>query len=148
MDELIAVARGIAETAHEGQVDKSGAAYIEHPRRVAERVSGDPGAVVVAWLHDVVEDTEVTLAELAERFPPQIVAAVDAVTKRAGEAKADYYRRVAADPLALAVKRADIADNTDPVRLGALPPDTRERLRAKYAAALEQLTEFGRTVTR
>lgn len=148
MDELIAVARGIAELAHVGQVDKSGAAYIEHPRRVAERVSGDPGAVVVAWLHDIVEDTEVTLAELAERFSPRIVDAVDAVTKRAGEPKADYYRRVAADPLALEVKRADIADNTDPERLGMLQIEIQRRLRAKYAAALEQLTEFGRTVTR
>lgn len=65
-----------------------------------------------------------------------------------GAPTADYHGRVAADPLALAVKRADIADNTDPERLGMLPVEIQRRLRAKYAAALEQLTEFGRTVTR
>lgn len=48
MGELIAVARRIAEVAHAGQVDKSGVTYIEHPRRVAEQVAGDPDAVVIA----------------------------------------------------------------------------------------------------
>lgn len=57
--------------------------------------------------------------------------AVDAAIKRDGEEKTDYYRRVAVDPLVLAVKRADVADNTDPVRLAALPPELQERLRAK-----------------
>lgn len=120
-------ARQIAATAHDGQTDMSGVAYITHPERVAAGVSGDPSAEVVAWLHDVVEDTGVTLADLATEFPPEIVAAVDAITKRIGEGSDEYYRRVAANPLALKVKYADLADNSSPIDS---PSSTRRRANA------------------
>lgn len=142
------MARELASTAHARQVDKAGAPYIEHPRRVAARVAGDELAgaqvrdelaVAVAWLHDVVEDTDVTAEVLRAAFPEEVVAAVLALTRRAGEEPDVYYARVAANPLALRVKRADIADNTDPARTAALTTSTRERLAAKYAHAVAAL---------
>lgn len=136
---LIGLARHIATSAHEGQVDKCGASYIGHPARVAARVRGDDAAEIVAWLHDVIEDTTVTLSELRTHFPELIVDAVDAMTKRSGEAPDAYYARVRADPIARAVKLADIADNTDPQRTALLTDETRRRLAVKYDHALHEL---------
>ncbi|HEY3003709.1 MAG TPA: HD domain-containing protein [Kribbellaceae bacterium] len=136
---LVERARQIALAAHDGQTDKAGVPYITHPARVAARVAGDPAAEIVAWLHDVVEDTGVTLDDLAAEFPPAIVAAVDAMTKRPSEDRDSYYRRVAADPLALEVKHADLDDNSSPDRLARLDEPTRTRLQAKYAHARETL---------
>ena len=134
-------AADLARSAHACQTDKSGAPYIDHPARVAARVRaaghGDE-AQIVAWLHDVVEDTDVTLDRIEQEFGPRIARAVDAITRRPDEGDA-YYRRVAADPLALTVKRHDIADNTDPQRLARPDPHTRDRLAAKYAHALAVL---------
>ena len=136
---LVDRARQIAVEAHRDQVDKSGAAYITHPARVAQRVAGNPQAEMVAWLHDVVEDTTVTLEYLATEFPPEVVAAVDAITKRPDEGDT-YYRRVAANSLALLVKQADLADNSSPDRLAKLDPSLQDRLRTKYAHAREVLS--------
>ncbi|MFZ1285925.1 MAG: HD domain-containing protein [Candidatus Phosphoribacter sp.] len=138
--ELVHQAEALARAAHKDQVDKAGLPYIHHPARVATRVVGDDLAQATAWLHDVVEDTEVTLTELAEAgFPEAVVAAVDALTRRPDEPADDYYARVAADPLALLVKRADIADNCSPERLGLLDDATQTRLLAKYTHAREVL---------
>lgn len=138
-------ARALATEAHAGQVDKIGAPYIEHPARIAERVraAGDgDDAEIVAWLHDVVEDTGVALATIDRDFGPAIARAVDAITRRDDDEGDGYYRRVAADPLAVAVKRHDIADNAAPERTVRLDPATRERLAAKYRHALQVLDEM------
>ncbi len=138
MPDVVARARALAERAHTGQVDKAGSAYIDHPGRVVGHVvrhaaDGDlEAARAVAWLHDVVEDTAVTLADLAEQFPSEIVAAVDAMTKRVGEDPDAYYRRVRSNRIARAVKQADLDDNTDPARTAQLDPETRQRLAEKY----------------
>lgn len=132
-------AKELATSAHQGQVDKAGNSYIDHPARVAA-VLVDDEAIASAWLHDVVEDTNVTLDQLAEQFPPNVVDAVDALTKRADESRAQYYERVRTNPIALTVKLADINDNSDPERLSRLDQPTRERLEAKYAWAIESLT--------
>lgn len=141
--DLVAAADRLASAAHEGQVDKAGHPYIDHPRRVAAKVAhlGDDYRIV-ALLHDVVEDTPVTLDVLAATFPGHIVDAVDAITHRAGMSRDDYYAQVAANPLAVQVKFADIADNTDPLRLAALPGTTQARLEAKYAHARTKLREL------
>lgn len=132
-------ARVLARAAHAGQVDKCGEPYIDHPRRVAEAVRedcGDLDATAVAWLHDVVEDTPVTLDDLRRcGFSERVVGAVDAITKRKGESFVDYYERVKANRLALIVKWHDVADNADPARLARVAPDTRDRLRVKYERA-------------
>lgn len=137
--DIAAYAQAIARAAHEGQVDKAGQAYIAHPARLAAAVRGDD-AVAVAWLHDVVEDTAVTLSDLETLFPPEIVAAVDAITRRDGETPEEYYARIRTTPLAVTVKLADIADNADPARLALLDEKTRNRLTRKYARSLNALT--------
>jgi (p)ppGpp synthase/HD superfamily hydrolase len=136
-------AREFAARAHRGQVDKIGRPYIEHPARVAARIRtsapDEPDAEVVAWLHDVVEDTPVTIAEIKRRFGARVAAAVDAITYRPDEDRAEYFRRVAGDPLALLVKHADIDDNTDPSRTALLDEATRRRLAEKYQHARQVL---------
>ena len=139
----IARARAIATFAHAGQVDKSGADYITHPRRVAERLVVEDGscvAVSAAWLHDVIEDCGITGAELVEQgIAPEIVEVVELLTRRDDVPSDHYYAAIREHPDALAVKLADIADNTDPARVGLLDEETRERLRRKYLHALESL---------
>lgn len=144
------VARLIANVAHAGQVDKAGLPYITHPTRVAQLVReispADTDAETVAWLHDVVEDSAITLDDLRRwGLSVDVVAAVDAITRRSGEDPDVYYARVAASPRALQVKIADIADNCDPARLALLDPATRDRLTAKYDYALAVLARLAPT---
>ncbi len=138
VDALLAKAGRLAETAHAGQVDKAGAPYVEHPRRVAGRVRSTEEKIV-ALLHDTVEDSDVTLDALREAgFPPAVVAAVDALTKREGEETEAYLQRVMQNPLALRVKIADMQDNMDVTRIKAPSEKDRERL-ARYEATLPRL---------
>jgi (p)ppGpp synthase/HD superfamily hydrolase len=142
--DLVAEARRIATEAHAGQVDKIGDPYIGHPERVAEHIASvgahDAEAIAVAWLHDVVEDTDVTLDALRSAgFDEYVVAAVDAVTRRRGESAAEYYGRVSANSLARLVKLADVMDNTDAERMSRLDPETRKRLARKYEWALRAI---------
>jgi hypothetical protein len=131
----------IAREAHAGQVDKSGADYIRHPLRVMDAVETIE-AKTVAVLHDVVEDTPVTIDDLrAAGFSESVLAAVDALTKRKGETLAESMARVVAIPLARTVKLADVADNSDPSRLALVPIVDRARLQKKYAETLELLGE-------
>lgn len=136
MSDLIDLAAKLAERAHEGQVDKAGQPYIEHPARVAARVrvlGGSDTAVVAAWLHDVVEDSALSLEDLkTEGIPQEVLSAVDALTKRPGEDRMTYLHRVRQNTVALLVKTADVDDNTDPQRVAKLDAGTRERLQAKY----------------
>jgi (p)ppGpp synthase/HD superfamily hydrolase len=135
-DAGVQAARAMATAAHLGQVDKANAAYIEHPARVVGHLVRPIHEVAaVAWLHDVVEDSPITLEEVEAAFGSVVAAAVDAMTHRPGEPNLDYYARVKANPIALTVKAADLADNTDPARLAMLEPEARARLEAKYAVA-------------
>ena len=142
---MIHDARQLATRAHRGQTDKAGADYIDHPRRVASGAlaHADPAwqaeTVAAAWLHDVLEDTPVTRDELARRFPAEVVEAVEALTRHDGEPVDDYYARVRANPIARAVKHADLDDNTDPQRMRLLDLPTQQRLRQKYARARQAL---------
>ena len=132
----------LAFAAHQGQTDKSGQPYMAHVVRVASRVDTED-AQIVALLHDVVEDTDVTLATVEDTFGLTISAAVDAITKRKGEANTAYLDRVSANSLARDVKLSDLADNSDPVRLSLLDDATRARLTEKYARARDHLTGRG-----
>jgi hypothetical protein len=98
---------------------------------------------MAAVLHDVVEDTHVTPEDLRTAGCPEaVVTAVIALSKEPGEPMPDYLRRVASDPIAIPVKRADIADNSDPIRMAALDPEMRDRLKAKYSEAIRLLDEL------
>jgi len=105
----------IAEHAHRGQVREGGAAFITHPEAVARSLADDGAGtrlLQVAWLHDVVEDTDWTLGALRrETFHEEVVAAVDALTRRDGETYFDYLRRLARNPAARRVKQHDMRHN-------------------------------------
>lgn len=124
----------VATRAHEGQIDKGGAAYILHPLRVMERVS-TPEQRIVAVLHDVLEDTPLTLSDLArEGFTVKILAALLALSRREGERYEDFVVRLGSDPLAREVKLADLADNSDLSRIVCPGPDDIARL-SRYREA-------------
>ena len=122
----------IAAEAHAGQVDKAGQPYILHPLRVLLRVDGHDERIVAA-LHDVVEDSSVTLERLAaEGFSAEVLVAVAALTKRPGESRLEAAHRAAANPIARAVKLADNAawpENLKTPMDKGLPPPKPEDLR-------------------
>lgn len=131
-NEMLNRALVLAFNAHQGQVREfSGDPYIVHPICVASLV-GTVDAKVVALLHDVVEDTPITLEKLREDFPDYIVDAVDSVTKRPGEGYSHRTLRTKSNPLGRMVKIADISDN-----LRGLP--SADPRHAKYARALQTL---------
>jgi (p)ppGpp synthase/HD superfamily hydrolase len=107
----------LAAKAHEGQVDKLGQPYILHPLRVMQAMETDDERIV-AVLHDVVEDTHISLATLRELgLPDGLLAAVDAITRVVGEPyMPDYIERIAGNPIARKVKLADLADNLSVTR--------------------------------
>lgn len=128
----------LAAVAHTGQVDKAGEAYILHPLRVMLRLK-DADERMAAVLHDVVEDSEVSLDDLRRAgYPDRVVAAVDSLTRRADEDYFDFIRRAAADPVAAAVKRADLLENLDPSRLATITARDEERME-KYRRAMAML---------
>jgi len=134
----VARARMLALEAHAGQVDKAGHPYIGHVGRVAAAVRGDDEAEAVAWLHDVVEDCP-AFAGQVQAFPAPLQDAVRLLSRTPAADADTYYTRISADPLALKVKLADIADNADEARLASLDAATAERLRDKYRRALAAL---------
>lgn len=135
----IEAARALATKAHEGQTDKAGLPYITHPERVAARLD-TAEAKVVGWLHDTVEDTALTVQEIEVVFGPETAAAVDAISRRAGEKWADYLDRVAANPMARQVKISDLIDNSNLSRIPHVTLKDVERQK-KYNSALNRLLE-------
>ena len=136
--ELTIRAMNLAYNAHHGQFDKGGVPYIFHPIHLAEEMD-DEISTCVALLHDTVEDTAVTLEELAAQFPREVVEAVDLLTHRENVDYFDYVRAIRQNPVAVRVKLADLAHNGDPKRI--CNQGNQERRREKYAAARAILTE-------
>jgi (p)ppGpp synthase/HD superfamily hydrolase len=136
-------ALGLAIEAHRGQVYPSPnpEPFILHPLRVMLSVPSGI-AQIVAVLHDVVEDTDVTLSSLEEMgFGRPILEAVDCLSHRPGEAYEDYIRRLAANPIARQVKLSDLRDNLTNNR--ALPPNRENLARiARYERAQQTLTQL------
>ena len=102
----------LAYEAHHGQLDKSGLPYIHHPLHLAEQMY-DEISCTAALLHDVVEDTAVTLEELAKEFPPEVIEAVDLLTHKPGVDYFDYVRAIRSNHTAMTVKLADLNHNSD-----------------------------------
>ena len=128
----------VAVTAHKGQKDKAGAPYIWHPIRVALNFDTDT-LRSVALLHDVLEDSNFGQVGLRRVFGNTITDAVVALTKVSGQDYPEFIEQCAANPLAKAVKLADLADNMNLDRLPN-PPTTADILRnKKYAKAVAQL---------
>lgn len=123
--------------AHKDQVDKSGMPYVFHPFHVAEQMT-DEATTIVALLHDVVEGTDYTLEDLAaEGFGEDILEAVALMTHEDDVPYLDYVAKLKDNPIARAVKLADLAHNSDLSRIGEVDDETRERLeKYKKATAL------------
>ena len=130
----------IAYRAHHGQTDKSGVPYIYHPIHLAEQMN-DEVTVTAALLHDVLEDSPMTAEELrAAGISQQAVDAVVLLTRPAEIPYLDYVERIRSNPIARAVKCADLRHNCDPSRLPD-PPDGWREKRELYQKALEILTD-------
>jgi (p)ppGpp synthase/HD superfamily hydrolase len=130
----------LARKFHDGQTDQAGRPYMGHINRVVESVDGSDEKLAAA-LHDLLEDTPVTAEDLLARgCPARVVAAVEALTRREGEDYEEFVSRAARNPIARAVKVADVADNSDEDRLALLDPAVAARLRAKYAGARQILS--------
>lgn len=140
MDEAyftVHAATELARTAHAGQTDKAGQPYVQHVIRVRDalREHGEE-AQIAGVLHDIVEDTPISLDDLRTiGVTRRALAAVDSVTRRPGETYMDLIRRAAADPLGRLVKLADNADNSSEDRLACLGRNESDFLRWRYAKA-------------
>ena len=126
--------------AHKNQVDKSGMPYVFHPFHVAEQMT-DEATTIVALLHDVVEDTDYTLEDLAaEGFGKDILEAVALMTHEDDVPYLDYVAKLKDNPIARAVKLADLAHNSDLSRIGEVDDETKQRLE-KYKKAIALLND-------
>ena len=106
----------IAQKAHAGQVDKAGKDYILHPMTVASYMDTDTEKAI-AYLHDVLEDTDVTVDALREIFPNEIVDTLITLTHRKDESYFEYIQRVSTSKLAKKIKVADLLHNLDITRI-------------------------------
>jgi (p)ppGpp synthase/HD superfamily hydrolase len=145
----------IAAHAHKGQFDKSGAPYFLHPLRIMTRMTSET-AMIVAVLHDVVEDTREnppeskwTFDRLREAgFTAEVIEALDGVTDRkgSGESYEEFVERAASNPISRAVKIADLEDNMNMLRLGEIRQKDLDRLERYHRSWLKLKateTKFG-----
>jgi (p)ppGpp synthase/HD superfamily hydrolase len=136
----------LAVTFHEGQTDKAGVPYILHPLRVMAEArkldaAGEYRHQVAGVLHDIVEDTTLSLAILKDVFGAEIAADVDALTHRKDEPFTAYLDRLRERPVALRVKLLDAKDNYGRLDalVGKLKDKELERLRHKYNTRIPQI---------
>ena len=140
--ELTNKAMRIAYSAHHGQVDYNGIPYIFHPIHLAEQME-DEISCCAALLHDVVEDTAVTMEDLSQEFPEEVMAVLRLLTHEEGVPYFDYVRKIKANPIAVKIKLADIAHNCDQTRCvgSGLSEERLAYWQDKYARARAILTE-------
>lgn len=125
----------ISFNAHKNQLDKSGMPYVYHPFHVAEQMK-DEYSTCVALLHDVVEDTDITLDELkSNEFPDNVIEALSLMTHSDDVPYLDYIRNLKDNPIARRVKLADLAHNSDLSRLDVVDEKAVERVN-KYKQAI------------
>lgn len=125
--------------AHKEQTDKGGMPYVYHPFHLAEQMDSEVTATV-ALLHDVVEDTAYTIDDIiAMGFPKPVTDALDLLTHDTSVPYMDYIATLKSNPIAKAVKLADLRHNSDTSRLDIVDEKTKRRI-AKYFAAIKLLT--------
>ena len=136
---MIDIALAIAKKAHAGQVDKAGVDYIQHPLYVASQVKTEQEKTV-ALLHDVIEDSDVTVDDLlASGLSNEVVTAVQILTKKEGQSYQEYLEKVKSNNLARVVKLADLKHNSDLSRLKSVTNTDYERVK-KYKNAIRYLS--------
>lgn len=129
----------IAYNAHMGQKDKSGIPYIFHPVHLAELMDTEDECIV-ALLHDVVEDTDVTFEELEKEFSNNVIEAIKLLTHDKKVPYDEYILKLKDNPIAKKVKLADLKHNSDKTRLDHLTPKDIIRNK-KYENAIKLLSE-------
>lgn len=134
------LAYAIALVAHKGQVDKAGVDYINHPKSVSAKCKTEKEKIV-ALLHDVVEDTNVTLEDLSQFFDKDIIEAINLLTHREEDDYMTYLSKIKKNSLARTVKLADLENNMDLSRLPNPTENDYARLENKYKPAYKFLTE-------
>lgn len=134
--EMVAKARAWAIKAHAGQKDKAGKDYFRaHVAVVAEGVKGDPIAETVAFLHDTVEDTSITIEDIRTGFPKEVADAVSALTHSKGISYAEYLWYIQQNSIAAKVKLSDLRSNMDLTRLPHAPTEKDAERTRKYKRA-------------
>ena len=137
---LTKLAMKIAYRAHHGQFDHGGIPYVFHPIHLAEQMD-DEATTVTALLHDVVEDSAYTLRDLeAMGFAPEVLEALALLTHADGVPYLEYVAAIKQNPIARAVKLADLAHNSDLTRLDTVDAKALARVE-KYRQAITLLTE-------
>ena len=130
----------IAFEAHKNQTDKNGIPYIYHPIHLAEQMA-DEKTICVALLHDVVEDTDITFEQLVrEGFPDDIIEALKLLTHDDSIQYMDYVKEIKSNPIAAAVKLADLKHNSDLTRLDVIDEKAINRAE-KYKKAIRLLSK-------
>lgn len=132
------LAYAIAYVAHKGQTDKVGVEYINHPLTVASLCKTEDERVV-ALLHDVVEDTNITLNDLSIFFEPKIVEALKLLTHTDDEPYLEYIAKIKENNLSKTVKIADLSHNMDLSRMKTPTSKDYDRVENKYKPAMELL---------
>jgi (p)ppGpp synthase/HD superfamily hydrolase len=134
-------ALSIAAQAHEGQRDKAGAPYILHPLRVMLKMKTED-EMIVAVLHDVIEDSDLTIDLLRqEGFASEILDVLECLTRSDDEEYGKFIERIKRNPLAIKVKIADLEDNLEVARLKEVTAADAERIE-KYRQALQILNDL------
>lgn len=134
--EMVAKARAWAIKAHAGQTDKAEKDYFRaHVAAVAEGVKGDPVAETVAFLHDTVEDTSITIEDIRTGFPKEVADAVSALTHSKGISYAEYLWYIQQNSIAVKVKLSDLRSNMDLTRLPHAPTKKDAKRTRKYKRA-------------
>ena len=130
-------AMSVAYKAHINQFDKAGVPYIFHPIHLAEQMDTETECVV-ALLHDVVEDTDVTFEQLEKEFSSDIIKILKLLTHDKDTDYMEYVKIIKENPIAKKVKIADITHNADETRLDKITEKDILR-REKYKEALKIL---------
>ena len=138
--ELTKKALKLCFDAHRDQTDKSGLPYVFHPFHLAEQMD-DEDSVVTALLHDVAEDSDLTLEQLAAQgFPARVIATLRLLTHDDGSDYSTYVKRISQDPLARKVKLADLRHNSDLTRLDTVDAEAVRRVE-KYVESIRILED-------
>ena len=140
-ESILELAYEIAKKAHEGQFDKAGKPYIEHPIRVSNNVNGDL-AKTVALLHDVVEDTDITFNDLIQMgIPDEALYILRLLTRPKELTYKKYIEVIGTDKIAIQIKLADLEDNMNLNRISNITDRDIQRVEKRYKPAYSYLKQ-------
>ena len=140
--EMTKKAMKIAYHAHDGQTDKDGVPYIFHPFHLAEQMQTEE-AVITALLHDVLEDSSISISWLREQgFSEPVLEALTLLTHKHEVPYMDYIRILSTNRLAYLIKLADLRHNSDSARLKSMSESEKIRLKKKYSEAITFLEQL------